>query len=76
MTVKEIVKKYLKENGYDGLCNQDAGCGCSIDEICPYEIGLLCEPAYKIPVEKLTGEAREFAEAEELDFVYRPAEEE
>jgi len=33
MTVKEIVKKYLIENGYDGLCNK--GCGCEIDDLVP-----------------------------------------
>ncbi|RLC38217.1 hypothetical protein DRH27_02825 [Candidatus Falkowbacteria bacterium] len=33
MTVKEIVKKYLQDNEYDGLCNTD--CGCTIDDLIP-----------------------------------------
>ena len=33
MTVKEIVKKYLEDNGYDGLCTFD--CGCPIDDLIP-----------------------------------------
>jgi len=47
MTVKEIVKKYLEINGFDGLCGES--CGCSKDDLflcdsCPDE----CEPAYRI----------------------------
>lgn len=26
MEVKEIIKKYLEENGYDGLYSEDCGC--------------------------------------------------
>ena len=33
MNVYEIVKQYLKENGYDGLCNSDAECGCNFDHL-------------------------------------------
>jgi hypothetical protein len=33
MTVKEIVIKYLKDNGYDGLYSDD--CGCMIDDLIP-----------------------------------------
>ena len=40
MNVKEIVKQYLEQNGYDGLAGDD--CGCLIDELficdsCPDE---------------------------------------
>ena len=46
MTVKDIVIKYLKDNGFDGLCYED--CGCDIDDLAPcwnnYED---CQPAYK-----------------------------
>lgn len=30
MTVANIVEKYLKENGYDGLCNGNLECGCFV----------------------------------------------
>ena len=32
-TIREIVLKYLKENGYDGLCNND--CGCGLNDLMP-----------------------------------------
>ena len=35
MTIKEIVKKYLEENGYDGLASPDLECGCPIDDLMP-----------------------------------------
>ena len=46
MTVKEIVKDYLEQNDYDGLCRE--GCGCGLDDImpCKYRNIPLCEPAY------------------------------
>jgi len=48
MTVKEIVEEWLKEHGYDGLCNPDAECGCALDDLIPCEGACdLCQPAYK-----------------------------
>ncbi len=36
MTMREMVRKYLSENGYDGLwCNLDCPCGCGIDDLFP-----------------------------------------
>ena len=46
MTVKEIIKKYLKEHGFDGLCNMDCGCGFDDFVSCDDDFGE-CEPAYK-----------------------------
>ncbi len=50
MNVGEILKRYLDENGFDGLCCED--CGCSKNELfpcsCPWES---CEPGYKWPSE-------------------------
>ncbi len=50
MTVLDIVKSYLKENGYDGLYNPDALCACLRDDLAPcedYTMG--CAPGYKKP---------------------------
>lgn len=52
MTVKEIVTKYLRENGFDGLCEgncSDEGCGCLLPDLAPCEESFLmsCEPGYK-----------------------------
>ena len=33
MDVNDIVKTWFKENGFDGLCNED--CGCSLDDFVP-----------------------------------------
>ena len=45
-TVRDIIEKYLRANGYDGLAYD--GCGCGIDELMmcesPFEH---CQPAYK-----------------------------
>ena len=47
MTVKEIIKKYLIDNGFDGLCNMDCGCGLRfLAEPCDGDCGE-CQPAYK-----------------------------
>jgi len=48
MTVKEIIKAYLDEHGYDGLCNPDQECGCRKDDLCPFEnVELDCQPGHK-----------------------------
>ena len=48
MTVYDILKKWMKDNGYDGLCNHDSECGCSLDDFfCCGEVCSECEPAYK-----------------------------
>jgi len=31
MTCKEIIEKYLKDNNFDGLINNDAECYCNFD---------------------------------------------
>ena len=49
MKVKDILIKWLKDNGYDGLyC--DGECGCLISNFCPCgsECVLDCEPGVKI----------------------------
>lgn len=48
MTVREIITAYLRERGYDGLCN--AECGCGLDDLAPCggDCGE-CVPAYKRP---------------------------
>ena len=58
MNVREIVKQYLEENGYDGLAGDDCAgddCGCSIDDLficdsCPAE----CVPGNRVYYGTLT----------------------
>lgn len=46
MTIKEILAKWLADNGYDGLAYD--GCGCAIGELMMCEAPCeYCEPAYK-----------------------------
>ena len=41
MTVKEIVREYLEENGFDGLYNVGE-CGCQNKDLMPCEEGSEC----------------------------------
>ena len=52
MNCSEIVKKYLIDNGYDGLVYIENYCGCSLDDFntCG-EMVNDCEPAYKWPLD-------------------------
>ena len=47
LTIKDIIKKYLVDNGYDGLCNEECGCGIAEMPACcgPFDE---CQPAYKV----------------------------
>ncbi len=45
ITVTEIVIKYLRENGFDGLCGDE--CGCGIEDLAPCQEGWSeCVPAH------------------------------
>jgi hypothetical protein len=48
--VKEIIKQWLEQNGYDGLYSDSLGCGCELSELCPCEGESIkdCGPGYKI----------------------------
>ena len=46
MTVKEIIKTYLIDNGFDGLCNISCGCGFDDFMCCDGDLGD-CQPAHK-----------------------------
>lgn len=53
MTIKEIVKEWLKKNGYDGLCHPDCACGCLLEYLMDCADWTSdgpdteCEPGYK-----------------------------
>ncbi|MCP4899712.1 MAG: hypothetical protein GY906_22330 [bacterium] len=50
MSVRDIVKKHLEENGFDGLYWWNGECGCKTDDLAPCgEIGADCEPGYEVP---------------------------
>lgn len=59
MTVHEILKTYLKNEGYDGLYNSLVPCGCELKDLMPCDgegVGD-CEPGYKVPCDPGTCEA-------------------
>lgn len=48
MDLHEIVKEWLVENGYDGLCHSDSECGCSVDDFMPCsEPNQFCEAGHQ-----------------------------
>lgn len=47
-TVIEIVKAHLIANGFDGLVQQDAVCGCLCDDLAPCCDNISsCKPGYR-----------------------------
>ena len=52
----EIIKAWLKDNGYDGLCNPDLECGCTVEDFRPcVDDPSDCQPAYSVPAEPGAG---------------------
>ena len=54
LTVRNIMVKWLKEHGYDGLFSSDGDCACEINDLFPCEGGIggidgvpNCQPGYK-----------------------------
>ena len=46
MTVKELLRDWLDNSGYVGLCNPDIECGCGIDDLVPCSNDCSsCQPA-------------------------------
>jgi hypothetical protein len=52
MTAKDILRDALKAQGFDGLYNEDAPCGCLADDLEPCEGGCIgdCKPGYRVVV--------------------------
>jgi len=47
-TVVDMIEKYLRDNGFDGLFSPVGQCACELDDLAPCcEIGQHCEPGYK-----------------------------
>lgn len=48
MNCRDIVEKYLIENGFDGLYNPEGECACENNDLAPCDdIIAFCEPGYK-----------------------------
>lgn len=49
-TIRNITRQWLKDNGYDGLCQADSYCGCELDNLMPCEEpSPECQAGYKVP---------------------------
>lgn len=50
-TAIEILRKYLVDHNYAGLCNSDLECGCEVADLAPCCSDFSdCMPGYKLPV--------------------------
>lgn len=50
MTVKKIIERYLRENGYDGLTDAFGDCACFIGDLMPCESTIAdCIAGHKVP---------------------------
>ena len=57
MTVKDMIKAYLTEHGFDGLYGDD--CGCKVDDIAPCgKIKGNCETGYLLLYDELCNYGR------------------
>lgn len=62
MTVEQIVKQYLIDNGFDGLREMDGECACDTQDLfpCNSELTCRCEAGYKVPCDSECGEGHNF----------------
>lgn len=56
LSAKEIIRRFLKEGGHDGLCEPELGCGCAIDDFCPCYDGLLSTCVVAVNIGPKNGE--------------------
>ena len=47
VNIGTIVERWLQENGYDGLFNEDGDCACKLSDLSPCEhLSHACKPGY------------------------------
>lgn len=60
MNVGEILEKYLKDNGYDGLYADECGCQLSDLKPCECQNTLSCQPGYSVKASEADPEGHDF----------------
>jgi hypothetical protein len=76
MTVKEILVKWLINNGYDGLCRKE--CFCTPDDLMPCGEGFAdCEPGKKCSekCDHCDTDIKDNCESEDYDYMMFPVKE-
>lgn len=63
MELFDITKKWLEENGYDGLSLLEEDCGCALEDFMP-----CCEPSPRCEA----GYCREAPEGSSVDYFIYP----
>lgn len=52
MDVKDIVRKFIEQNGYDGLFSPEGECACLADDLSPGDcLAENCEAGYRVDEE-------------------------
>lgn len=70
MTINEILKEWLQDHEYNGLCFPDFECGCGIDDLMPCgEPNPRCEPGHFVdsPTEEFPDGHYSIRKPEETD---------
>lgn len=69
MNVKEIVDKYLVDNGFEGLFNADDECACEICDLAPCgAMNEECAAGYRVPCDADPDEGCEFGDTPDDHF--------
>ena len=56
MNVREIVKQWLRQQGYDGLYHPSLECGCQVGDLMPCDEACeTCRPGYRRAADPATG---------------------
>ena len=61
LSIREIIREYLVANGYEGLVNADAECGCDLEDLMACsEPGVTCKAAYRYDCTKCDLHSEEY----------------
>ena len=55
LNIKEMVRRFLVKEGFEGLFNEDGECACKLDELitCDGDLPIIdCEAGYIVPCEE------------------------
>jgi hypothetical protein len=67
MNAIDIIRAYLKEHGYDGLCSGEDHCGCDVEDMCPggYDV---CDLSHCVPAKKKIATVEDIDDESEFEI--------